>query len=110
MSHTADADELLEILGDELRAIVGDDPRPLAGIQLASPLDDDLHLGLGHGLADLPVDDQPAVAVEDTAQEEECPTDVDVGNVDVPVLVRPQRLLEALPLPGWLSRSGRQLA
>jgi hypothetical protein len=27
MRHPAQADELLEILGDELQAVVGDDPR-----------------------------------------------------------------------------------
>ena len=95
MSHAADADELLEVLGDELRPVVGDDPGPLAGELLAGPLDDRLHLGLGHGLADLPVDDEPAAAVEEAAQEVERPGDVDVGDIDVPVLVG-QRLLEAL--------------
>ena len=110
MSHSTDADELLEVLGDELRAVVRDDPGPLAGILLASPLDDRLHLGLGHGLADLPVDDEPTVAVEDAAQEEERPADVDVGDIDVPVLMGPQGLLEALSLLGRLAASASQLA
>src|SRR5512135_1845452 len=98
MSHPADADELLEVPGDELRAIVRDDPRPLARVLLASPLDDRLHLGFGHRLADLPVDDEPAVAVKDAAQEEEGPADVEIGDVDVPVNVRRRRLIEASPL------------
>src|SRR4051794_13033764 len=42
MSHSADADELLEVSGDELRAVVRDDPRPFAGVLLARPLDDRL--------------------------------------------------------------------
>ena len=50
------------------------------------------------------MNDESAVAVEDAAQEEEGPADVEVGDVDVPVLVRPQGLLEALPLAGWRSR------
>jgi hypothetical protein len=33
------------------------------------------------------VDDEPAVAIEEAAEGEECPGDVDVGDVDVPVLV-----------------------
>ena len=74
------------------------------------PLEDRLHLRLVHGLADLPVDDEPAVAVEDAAQEEECPADVDVRDIDVPVLMRPQGLLEALPLPGGLPTAGSELA
>jgi hypothetical protein len=44
------------------------------------------------------VDDEPAVAVEDGAEEEEGPADVDVGDVDVPVLMRPRWLLETLAL------------
>src|SRR5215813_7167791 len=97
MSHPAGPDEFLEALGDELRAVVRDDPRPLPGEALASPLDDRLHFGLGHALADLPVDDEPAAAVEEAAEVEEGPGDVDVGDVDVPVLMGPQWLMEAFP-------------
>ena len=67
-----------------------------SGIPLAGPLDDRLDVGFGHALADLPVDDEPAAAVEEAAEVEERAGDVEVGDVDVPVLVRPERLLEAL--------------
>ena len=87
MRHPADADELLEVPGDELGTVVGDEPGMLIRILLARPLEDDLHLGFLHGLADLPVHDKAAVAVEDAAQEEEGPADVEVGDVDVPVLM-----------------------
>src|ERR1700722_20180257 len=96
VSHTAYADKLLEVPGDELGAVVRDDPGPLAGKLLARPLEDRLHFGFGNGLADLPVDDKPAVAVEDTAQKKECTADVNIRYIDMPVLMRPQRLLEAL--------------
>jgi hypothetical protein len=69
-----------------------------SGYPLARPLDDRLDVGLGHTLADLPVDDEPAAPVEQAAEVEERPGDVDVRDVDVPVLVRPRRLLEALAL------------
>src|SRR3954447_26708723 len=59
MSHSADADKLLEVPGDELRAVVRDDPGPLAGILLARPREDRLHLGFGHRLANLPVNEEP---------------------------------------------------
>jgi hypothetical protein len=62
------------------------------------PLEDDLHVGFGHRLADLPVDDVPAAAVQDAAQVVERAADVDVRDVDVPVLVRPERLHEARAL------------
>jgi hypothetical protein len=110
VSHTADADELLEVPGDELRAVVRDDPGPLAGKLLARPLEDRLHLGFGPGLADLPVDDEPAVAVEDAAQEGECPADINMRDSDRPVLMRPQRRLEALALLGGLPTSAREFA
>ena len=87
MSHAADLDELLEVPGDELRAIVRDDAWPLTGELLATVLDDCLHLGFLHVRADLPVNNGPAVPVEDAAKEEESPTDIDVGNIDVPVLI-----------------------
>lgn len=96
MSHAADPDELLEVPGDELRPVVRDDPGPLAGEAFAGPLEDRLDLGFGHALAELPVDDEPAAAVEQAAEVEEGAGDVDVGDVDVPVLVRLQRLHEAL--------------
>src|SRR5438874_447135 len=98
MSHSADPDELLEALGDELRPVVGDDPGPRVGIPLACPLDDRLDLGFGHALTDLPVDDEPAAAIEQAAEGEERAGDVDVGDVDVPVLMHAERLLEALAL------------
>src|SRR6478609_7495876 len=95
MSHSADPDELLEVLGDELRPVVRDDPGPRVGIPLARPLNDRLDLGLGQALADLPVDEEPTAAVEQAAEVEERPGDVDVRDVDVPVLMHPERLLEA---------------
>src|SRR5438034_5044551 len=103
MSHSAKPDELLEVTGDELRAVVRDDPGPRVGIALAGPLDDRLDVPLGHRFADLPVDDEPAAAVEQAAQVEECPGDVDVRDVDMPVLVGAERLLKALSFEGWLA-------
>src|SRR5215208_16201 len=98
VGHAGEADELLEVLGDELRAIVGDDARPLGGEHLASAQQDALNVDLGHRLADLPVHDGPAGAVEDRAQVVERSAQVEVGNVDVPVLMGPQGLDEASPL------------
>ena len=67
MRHAADADELLEILGDELRAVVGDDPRVLARELFPRPLHDRFHVDLLHLLADFPMHDVAAVAVENAA-------------------------------------------
>jgi hypothetical protein len=96
--HATDADELLEIAGDELRAVVGDDLRRDAGELLPRPLDDLLDIGLGHRLPQLPVDDEAAAAVEETAQVVEGAGDVEVRDINVPVLVGAQGLNEALAL------------
>ena len=88
MRHAADPDELLEVLGDELRPVVRNDPGVHVGKPLACSLNDRLDVDLGHGLADLSVDDEAAAAVEEAAKIEERPGNVDVGDIDVPVLVR----------------------
>ena len=62
---------------------------------LLGTLDHDLDILLQHPLADVPMNDEAAVAVEDADQEVERAGDVQVADVDVPVLVRPQRLDEA---------------
>jgi hypothetical protein len=66
--HAADPDELLEVLGDELRPVVRNDPGVPAGKPLARPLNDRVDVDLGHGLADFPVDDEAAAAVEEAAK------------------------------------------
>jgi hypothetical protein len=103
MGHTADPDELFEVSGDELRPVVRDDPRPRVGIPLARPLHDHLDVRLGHALANLPVDDEPAVAIEEGAEVGVHAGDVDVRDVDVPAFVRFRRLIEALSSEGWLA-------
>ena len=52
-------------------------------------------VGLGHGLAHLPVNDCARAALEQRAEIEEGPGDVDIGDIDVPVLMGGERLHEA---------------
>jgi hypothetical protein len=85
VGQTGDADELFEVAGNELRAVIGDDSR-FGGDIFQAALEDDLHVGLGHGLAQLPVNDGARAAVEQRAEVEEGPGDVDGGDVDMPVL------------------------
>src|SRR5207302_7713058 len=61
-------------------------------------LQDDLDVRLCHRLPQIPVDDVSAAAVQNAAQVIECPADVDVRNVNVPVLMSGQRLLKARAL------------
>ena len=88
MRHAADADELFEVLGDKLRPVVRDDPRLCIGKFLLCPLQDDFHIRLGHRLADVPVHDVSAEAIQDAAQIVKRAADVEVRNVDMPVFVR----------------------
>jgi hypothetical protein len=96
MGDSREPDELLEVLGDELRAVVGDDSRLVAGVFLQCPLDDGVDFLFLHRLANLPMDNRPAVAVEHGAEEVEGARDIEVGDVDVPVFVGMERLHEAL--------------
>src|SRR5215813_12235336 len=100
--------ELLEVLGDELRTVVRDDARPRFRVLLLRPLQDDLVIRLGHRLPDVPVHDVPAETVQDAAQVVERPTDVQVGNIDVPVVMCCQWLRETRTLLRWLPVPFRQ--
>ena len=70
---------------------------------------DRLDVAFRHALADFPGDEEPAAAVEQAAEVEECTTDVDIRYIDVPVLVRPQGLLKAFPLPGRFPPRGERV-
>ena len=95
--HATQPDELFEVAGDELRAVVADDPRPCVGELFASPLQEDLDILLGHGLASLPMHDVAAVAVQHGAEVVKRAGDVEVRDVDLPMRVRRERLHEAVP-------------
>jgi hypothetical protein len=63
-------------------------------VQFLSPLQDDFDVRLRHRLPQIPVDDVTATAIEDAAQVVERPVDVDVRNIDMPVLMPCQWLLK----------------
>ena len=94
MGHAAETNELLKILGHELRAVVADDPRLFSGELLARPLDDGLDILLGHAFADLPMDDEAAIAVQQRAEIVKGAAQVEVADIDVPVPVLTLRLYE----------------
>ncbi len=76
-----------------------------AGCFSLARFQNDLDVGLRHRLAQIPMDDGPAIAVQHAAQIVERARDVDVAHVDMPMLMRLRRLLEAraflrrLPVP-----------
>ena len=77
--------------------VVGDDARFGIRIFLLGGLEDNLDIGLPHRLAQVPMHNRTAVAVQHAAEVVERARDVDVGNVDMPMLMRFPRLLEARP-------------
>ena len=79
--HPTDLDELLEFPGNELGAVVRDDPRLDARKEFPGSLDDDLYVGFGHPLPDLPVDNISAIPIQDGTQIVEGTADIDVGDI-----------------------------
>jgi hypothetical protein len=68
VGEAGEGDEAAEVAGDELRAVVGDDPRLGLGVRLEGALEDELDVGFGHAVEEVPVHDEAAVAVEHGAQ------------------------------------------
>src|SRR6476619_7069552 len=78
------------------------------GYFFQAALKDDLHIGFSHRLAQFPVDDCARAAVEQRAEIEKGPGDVDIGDIDVPVLMRGERLHKAGTFKGGLRLPGLQ--
>src|SRR5580692_3890728 len=94
MSHARDANELLEVASNELRAIVRNDPWLRFRVLLLGSLQDQFDISFSHGLTQIPMHEETTEPVQNAAQVIERAAQVDVGNVDMPVLMRLQRLLE----------------
>ena len=103
MRHARDANELLEIASDELRAVVGDDSRLRFRVLLLGSLQNHFDVGFSHGLPEIPMHEETAEPIQNAAHVIEGAAQVDVGNVDVSVLVRLQRLLETGSLARWFA-------
>ena len=65
VGDAGEADELFEVAGDELRSVVADDAGFLTGVFFEGHLQDEFDVSLGHRLAQFPVHDGPATAIED---------------------------------------------
>src|SRR5215212_1779147 len=99
-------DEGLEVLGDELGSIVGNNTRPETGISFVGTLQDDLGVGFLHGGANVPGKNGSGAAVEDRAEIVEGAGKVNVGEVDMPVVMGLDGLNEAIAFPGRLGVPG----
>jgi hypothetical protein len=96
ISHAHQPNVFLEVPGHKLRAVVRDDPRIRLGKPLPASLHNDLYIGLRHLFADLPVHDVAAEPIQNTAQIVERTTNIEVGDVDVPMRVGATRTLKSL--------------
>ena len=111
MRHARNADELLEVLGDELGTVIGNDPRLNPRVPLFGPFQNDLDVGLGHRLPQIPMNQETTVAVQDAAQVVERRANVPVGNFNSgpcrPFFAHPGNLLpdRLQQRARWLQRS-----
>ena len=87
MRHPADTDELLKIFRYKLRAIVRNHPWFGIGKFLPASLQNDFDISFRHRLADFPVNNVTAETVQYAAQIVKCAANVNVRNVDMPVLM-----------------------
>ena len=84
-------------------AVVRDNPRSSIREFLTGMLENQFNLRFRHGLPDIPMHDVSAKAVQNGTQVVKCPADVDVRNVDMPVFMRFQGLIEAIPFFRWIA-------
>ena len=98
MRHARDANELLEIAGNELRTIIRDDAWLRFRVLFLGAFENYFDIRFPHRLAQIPMHEESTEAVQNAAQVIERAAQVDVGNIDMPVLMRLQRLLETVPL------------
>jgi hypothetical protein len=85
-----------------LRTIVGNDARLRLRVLFLGYLQNDLDVGFCHRLTQIPMDNEPAVAVQHAAQVVKRAGNIDIAYVDMPMPMRLRRLLKTGPFLGWL--------
>lgn len=85
MCHFTETDERLEIFGDELWSVVADNSWLYAWMFFKRRLANNLDVHFGHRLAKIKVNDVATEPIEHADQEVERSTDLDVGDIDMPV-------------------------
>jgi len=103
LNHFTESDVFLEVPGDKLRAIIGNDPGKDPWKTLPRPLNDYLHILLRHPFPDFPVNDKATVSIKEAAQIIKGSTDVEIGYIHMPVLMRVKRTLKTIALLRSLS-------
>src|SRR5579872_4460608 len=88
---------------NELRTIVGDDAWLRCRILLLGSLQNHFDIRFSHGLTQIPMHQETTEPIQNAAQVIERAAQVDVRNVDMPVLMRLQRLLKPSSLARCLA-------
>ena len=92
-----DANELLEIASNELRAVVRDNAWLRLRVLFLGAFENYFDIRFPHRLAQIPMHEETAEPVQNAAQVIERAAQVVVGNIDMPVLLRLDRLLNHSP-------------
>lgn len=95
VGHAGHPDEVAKVALYTLRPVVGNHARARVGKPFARALQDCGDVLGGHRRAEFPVHEIPQPAVENGGQIVKRAGDIDVREIDVPVLVRLCRLVEA---------------
>ena len=103
MRHAALTNKLLEGACHKLGSVIGDNSRRGIGETFLGAQQDDFHVRLRHLLPKFPVDDVAAVAIQNRAEIIKVPGQVDVRNIDMPMLVGFCGLVEARTFFGGFS-------
>src|SRR5215831_6074534 len=93
----------LKIASNELRAVVRDEAWLRFRALFLGAFENYFDIRFPHRLAQIPMHEETAEPVQNAAQVIERAAQVDVGNVDMPVLMRLERLLETGSLARWLA-------
>src|SRR5919198_6575464 len=109
VGHLAQPDKFFEILSNKLGSVVRNDARMRTWYLLTGRLQHDLDPRGSHGFLQSPVHNKAAVAIQHAAQIIERTSDVEIGDIDVPVLrgavgcSKPWPFEEALTSQAWSS-------
>jgi hypothetical protein len=106
---TAEANKRFEVFRDKLRGIVTDNSRLCLWIKLFRSLNDRSDIDLLQLRADIPVNDHARVSTQDGGANVEHSANIQVRNIDMPMLVRLIGLVKTAPLlAGLLAKSGQE--
>jgi len=92
MGQATDPDKLLEIFCNELRSVVRDDAWFCGRKLFHGALNNNFNIRLFHRFPQFPMNDETACSIQDGAKIIKCSADIEIGDINMPVLMSSQRL------------------